>query len=207
MRLAWMPRGACLFQHREVASLQRFFLSMQRLCLYLGLAALWLLTGCCERCLKVQTDYLTHKDLASYYVNTPDPRQNVSAVGQRLIIGWVVPKPYLSYDDLHLEITIRFRNKEEIIEIFHLLKTRGTYVFSLFNEDYFQKRGILTYKVNLIGNGCILEEWRHQIWADFINVNAEAPSVDTRDAKQDAEQQSCEPANDDYPIDWNDPEF
>lgn len=167
--------------------------------IYIFFSAL-LLVGC-GHSLKVQTDYLTHKDLASYFVNTPDPRQNIAVVGQRLIIGWIVPKSYLSYNDLHLEVTIRFRNKEEVVEIFYLPKTRGTYVFALLGADYFQKRGILTYKVNLIGNGCILEEWRHQIWFDYINIKAEEPSASSLEEQPSALQEE------EYPIDWNDPDF
>src|ERR1051326_7558271 len=81
--------------------------SMKYLCL--GLLAV-LLVSCSQSCLKIQTDYLSHKTLASYYVGTPDPRQNDPAIGQRLIIGWSVPKSYLTYDNLRLEVSIRFRN-------------------------------------------------------------------------------------------------
>lgn len=199
MQHIWRKRGAFLLRYDRPIYRHLF----PRLGLFVALVCI--LTSC-GHSLKVQIDYLTHKDLASYYVNTPDPRQNVSAVGQRLIIGWIVPKAYLSYDDLHLEITIRFRNKEEVVEIFHLLKTRGTYVFSLFNEDYFSKRGILTYKINLIGNGTILDSWRHQIWFDLIQVNASEQSSPPSGTTQKEEQQ-CVPESEDYPIEWNDSEF
>lgn len=149
-----------------------------------------LLCSCGKSCLTIQTDYLTYKNLASYYVGTPDPRQNVPTVGQRLIISWSVPKAWLSYENLHLEVTIRFRNREEVVETFYISKTRGTYVFALLNCDYFAKRGILTYKIDLIGGDCILEEWRHKIWADLIQINQEAA---------DAQPEPVE----DYPIDWD----
>lgn len=147
---------------------------------FLWLTVATLFWSCCNCSLIVQTDYLTHKDLASYHVNTPDPRRNISAVGQRLIVGWRIPKSYLSYQDLHLEVTIRYRNREEIVEIFHLLKTRGTYVYSLFNEDYIAKRGILTYKVAIIGGGCVLEEWKHQIWTDLISIDRDNDLMEDR---------------------------
>lgn len=161
---------------------------------YLLLLIPILLSSCCQSCLTIQTDYLTHRNLASYYVGTPDPRQNVPAVGQRLIISWSIPKQYLSYENLRLEVTIRFRNREEIIEIFHIQKTRGTYVFALLNADYFSKKGILTYKIDLIGGDCILEEWRHKIWMDLILVDQ---------TQKDEEKEDCETANE-YPIDWSD---
>lgn len=164
-------------------------------------AYLWLLietflSSCSSHSLTVQTDYLTHKDLASYYVNTPDPRQNITAVGQRLIICWSVPKSYLAYDDLHLEVTIRFRNHEETIELFHLSRARGTYVFALLNGDYLAKEGILTYKVNLAARDLILEEWRHQIWVDLISVNQESHLLPRTANKNEASE------DDEYMIDW-----
>lgn len=167
---------------------------------YLWFLALALLSSCGKSCLTVQTDYLTHKNLASYYVGTPDPRQNVPTVGQRLIISWSVPKTYLSYENLRLEVTIRFRNREEVIEIFLIQKTRGTYVFALLNNDYFTKRGILTYKIDLFGGDCLLEEWRHKIWADLILINQEEDNNQTGIR----EEPGREFQEDDYPIDWND---
>lgn len=140
-----------------------------------------LLSSCSKSSLSVQTDYITYKNLASYYVNTPDPRLNCPVIGQRLIISWSVPKTYLSYEDLHLEITIRFRNREEVVEIFNLLRCRGTYVYSIFNQEYIEKRGILTYKIDLVGGGCVLEEWRHQIWTGLIEIKQE----ERREAEED----------------------
>lgn len=172
-----------------------------------------LLCSCRNCSLTVQTDYLTHKDLASYHVNTPDPRQNVSAVGQRLIIGWSIPKHYLCYKNLHLEVTIRYRNREEVIEIFHLLKNRGTYVYSLLNQDYLAKRGILTYKVAVIGGGCILEEWRHQIWTELISIDRNNDLQENRGSGILDDQGNGVMENvremqheyeDEYPIDWKD---
>lgn len=160
---------------------------------YLFLVIAVLFGSCSKSHLTVQTDYLTHKDLASYFVDTPDPRQNVTSLGQRLIICWSVPKNYLRLDHLHLEVTIRFRNRDEVVEIFHLSRTRGTYVFSLLNADYLIKKGILTYKVNLIGGGCILEAWRHQIWTELISMNQTDANVEEA-CNQEMEEE--------YPVDW-----
>jgi hypothetical protein len=178
---------------------------------FLLLSMATLFCSCRNSSLTVQTDYLTHKDLASYHVNTPDPRQNISAIGQRLIIGWCIPKDYLNYENLHLEVTIRYRNREEVIEIFHLLKTRGTYVYTLYNEEYLAKRGILTYKIAIIGGGCILEEWRHQIWTDLIFIDRDNDAFDVRgndiiegggnNVMDDVRKMQHE-YEDEYPIDW-----
>jgi len=161
--------------------------------------------SCCRSSLTVQTDYLTQKDLASYYVGTPDPRQNFATVGQRLIICWSLPKFYLSYQDLHLEVTIRFRNRQEIIEIFDILQARGTYVFELLNSDYALKKGILTYKVDLVGGGVVLEEWRHKIWSDLIVHNIGGAGLqESQDVVMDDVKNMQREYEDEYPIDWHD---
>lgn len=129
-----------------------------------------LVMGCTQSRLKVHTDYVSHENLASYYVDTPDPFLNCPPVGQRLIISWKVPKDDLLLDDLQVQATIRFRNREEVTVKIPICKSRGYYIYSLLNDDYFAKCGILTYKVELIGGGMILEEWQHQIWHELIRV-------------------------------------
>lgn len=129
-----------------------------------------ILSSCTQSHLAVYTDYLSHENLASYYVGTPDPYLNCPTIGQRLIIVWSLKKKHLLYEDLHLNISIRFRNKQEITLNYPIRKVQGTYVYSLLNQDYIDADGILTYKVELIGGGCLLDEWRHQIWTNLILV-------------------------------------
>jgi len=133
-----------------------------------------LFTSCQQSYLTVQTDYLSYKNLASYYVGTPDPRMNCPPIGQRLIISWSVPKSFLCYENLHLEVIIRFRNRQEQIELFNISNQRGTYVYTILNNDFIEKQGILTYKIDLVANDCVLEEWRHQIWAELIEIPYES---------------------------------
>ena len=129
-----------------------------------------LLSGCQPSFLNVQTDYLTYKDLASFYVKTPDPRLSACNFGQRLIISWSLPKHFLKKEHLQLEVTLRFRNREEILEIIPIGKQRNTYVYPLLNEDYLEKGGILTYKIDLKDKENILEEWRHLMWTESIEI-------------------------------------
>ncbi len=129
---------------------------------------IFVLSGCSREYLTVYTDYLSHKNLASYRVGTPDPLLNNPPVGQRLIISWSFPKSFLSKDNLHLELKVRFRNREEIKETVAICRASGTYYYYLINQDFFEKGGILTYRVDLIGDGEVLEEWRHQLWTELI---------------------------------------
>lgn len=123
------------------------------------------------------SEYVTVNSLASYHIDTPDPLLNNPPVGQRLFISWDLPKTYGCYEDLHMELFIRFRNREQDSLNIKLCNLSGTYVYGLYNDDFFKKDGILTYKILLMGGGEVLDEWRHQIWVDMISFPEEAPSL------------------------------
>lgn len=141
--------------------------------LALSTAFTLLLTSCEETYISAHTDYLSHENLASYVIKTPDPLLNNPPVGQRLIVGWSVPRSYLDLDNLHLVVTIRFRNRTETIENLDILRRKGTFIYPVMDQDYFTTRGILTYKIDLMCGEQVLEEWRHQIWTELINVERE----------------------------------
>lgn len=143
--------------------------------------SLLICSSCANSFLSVHTDYLSCENLASYHVGTPDPRLNNPPIGQRLIVIWAVPRPCLYYNDLYLDVTIRFRNREEIRERVEVDRMHGTYVYELLNDDYIEKGGMLTYKIDLIGDGYILEEWRHQIWTETIDIPFQQPQNATCD--------------------------
>lgn len=127
-----------------------------------------LLCSCSDRHVTAYTEYLSHQDLASYYVGTPDPALRNPPFGQRLIVRWDIPSDYLICDDLHLHIRILYHNSEELCEKLPITETRGTYIHSLLNECYCEKEGILSYQIDLIGDNVILERWHHQLWVELI---------------------------------------
>jgi len=131
----------------------------------LGCAAL---VGCTADKLNVYTEYYSFEDLASYHVETPDPILHDPPVGQRLVVSWSLPSDYLLCEDLHILVHIRFCNKEEVIKKICIEENTGIHTFCLTNESYFEKGGILTYKVELYGNHILLDEWCHQLWVDLI---------------------------------------
>jgi hypothetical protein len=132
---------------------------------------LFCLTSCTYRPLVVQTEYISHENLASYQVGTPDPRLNEPMIGQRLILTWSIPKSYLDYEDLHIHLKVRFHSREEEELEIPVHSHYGTYVYSLVDEKFCASRGILTYKAEMIANHCILEEWRHQLWSELISFD------------------------------------
>jgi hypothetical protein len=158
---------------------------MQHRCRYaLSLLTLLLFSSACtDSKLTVHTDYLSHENLASYYVGTPDPRLFNPTIGQRLIISWSLPNDYLNYTQVDLNIRIRFKNREEVSETRAICVKTGSYVYALVNDDYFDKGGILTYKVDMIADGTVIEEWRHQLWTELIRFDCDVNAKEEDDER------------------------
>lgn len=131
-----------------------------------------LLLAACKPCsyLTVHTDYISHRTLASYYVNTPDPLLDNPPIGQRLIVSWSIPKFILPGNDLYLKIYLRYWNRAEEIKTEPVTRARGTIAYAVMNEEYIETRGIMSYKVELIDNGEVLSEWKHQVWTEVIHI-------------------------------------
>lgn len=144
---------------------------MQKLKCFCFSLLIFVLTSCSANKLLVQSEYFSHEDLASFYVNTPDPLQNDPPVGQNLRIFWKFGGTFCNYKDVSIHYTIRLRNKEEIDRTFTVTCPRGYFTYSLYNEDYFDSGGILTYKVELMADGILLEEWRQHLWKELIQFD------------------------------------
>ncbi len=125
-------------------------------------------TGCYSKRVTVQTKYFSNEDLASFYVNTPDPLQNNPPVGQSLLISWRLKHELCKYSLVEIRYTIRLRDKTEFTESYPINRNRGYFTYSLYNDDYFKSGGIATYKVQLVGDGEVIEEWLHQLWQELI---------------------------------------
>lgn len=156
---------------RRTVALQRALLSA---CLLFVL--ILLLSSCCSRYLSVHSDYLSHRNLASYHVDTPDPLKACPPIGQRVLISWSLPKQWRlgrASRDIFLDITLRFGNREECHFKWPIAKRKGTYLFSLLDDDYLEKEGISTYKVDLVDGSFVLESWRHQLWKELISFSSQ----------------------------------
>lgn len=139
--------------------------------IFFALAIFNVLLCSCSSCpLSVQTEYLHREKLASYHVNTPDPLLDAPLLGQKLLVDWSLTKDYLCYEDLHLDIIIRFWNHQEFKSYVPIAQLTGTYLYEIRGEQFSELGGIQTYKVDLVGSGCILDEWKHQLWVELIKV-------------------------------------
>lgn len=136
--------------------------------------------------LTVQTEYLSHENLASFHVGTPDPRLRNPPLGQRLVVSWSLP----GWDNVtpyELIVQIRFKNGTSSFEQIPIDRPKGTYVYSLLNEEYFSNGGFKTYVARISRDGEVIEEWRHQLWANLIEIREDLGEDETEDEETDQE--------------------
>lgn len=135
--------------------------------LIFSLFALLCFSTACQQRLSVQTQYFTYEDLASFYVHTPDPQVNNPPAEQRLVITWDLPSCYRESEKT-LNIHVRLKNREKIEESIPLNSPKGTYIFTICKDRFFETGGYLTYKIEVLADGKIVEEFQHQLWTELI---------------------------------------
>lgn len=136
------------------------------------IAAMALATTSCSyfHGISARTHYLGPEHLASVQLHTPDPRKGQPYYGQRLIVSWDLPSSYMEKPDLHLLLQVRYRDHSEMVVSWPLLKKHGTYTYDLLGEAYDTKGGIMTYKVQVLSENHVLEEWVQKLWVDLIKI-------------------------------------
>lgn len=124
-------------------------------------------TSCCQK-LSVRTEYINETSLASFHVESPDPRRECPFNGQQLIVSWYIPDALWHRQHLLIDLTIRYRNNEEIHRTITADRQIGTFVYMLQNEEFWKVGGILTYKILLFEEGEVTETWYHPLWKERI---------------------------------------
>lgn len=130
----------------------------------------FLFEGCTQSPINAQTEYITRQGLASYHIGTPDPSLNHPVVGQRMILKWSLPEDCMKVLDLHMVVTMRFRDGSQRGFNMDIYKSSGIKIYTLPTEEFCQTGGINTFKVDLVGDGNVLYEWRHQLWVELIDL-------------------------------------
>jgi hypothetical protein len=133
----------------------------------LNLFFLALITGCSSPELSLYTEYISIQSLPSYIIGTPDPRLYCPDYGEKLHISWFLPHEFYC-NEIYLYLHLLYGNGAYDEKWIRVDSLDGVYALPLLNEEYREKDGIFTYKVALIGDGCILLERRHILWAEPI---------------------------------------
>lgn len=132
------------------------------------------MTACTRPPLQVEIKYISRESLASYYVNTPDPRLFYPKVGQELLIQWNLPEVEFS-QDLMLVVFLNMRDYTEREFAFRLNNASGHKVISVANEDYFSTGGILSFRVEILRGNVPLYSRNHQLYVKLIRLDEESP--------------------------------
>ncbi len=136
-----------------------------------GICLVSSLTSCSIHPLTVQTQYLSHENLASFHIGTPDPRLDNPTIGQRLLIQWCLSKSVFDGQELTLHLKIRFHiHTEDEIQI-PITNKRGYYLYNLTNEEYCKTKGVLTYLAEIRSGECVVASWKHPIWTPLISFD------------------------------------
>lgn len=132
------------------------------------LGLMFTMISCSHPYLSVRSDYFSRKDLASYHLDTPDPRKNQALYGQRIYTHWYLPSSAFSEDKTFLEIRVHLKNGQELIEK-KLLKNRiGRYTYPIQGDVYTESGGLLSYLVQIIADGKVVAESRHKFYRESI---------------------------------------
>lgn len=137
---------------------------------FLSVVALVLCTGCSKADLSVRSEYYNREHLASSVMDTPDPRKESSAFGQRLIINWSVPNEIFKQGPLELVLKVRLQDGEEKDTKILLKKSFGQTFYPIFGNDFTKKGGLQSYYAELLSNGKKLAKSRHKLWVEKINI-------------------------------------
>jgi hypothetical protein len=119
---------------------------------------------CSCRRLDVERRFVDQRNLASTFVGSPDPLQTHPPVGEQLWVYWNIPANLIK-DDLTLTVKIIFKNLEEDRVAYLVTRRHGRYVYSLLDQDYKKKGGILAYEAEVTdGGGAVIKLVTSQMW-------------------------------------------
>jgi hypothetical protein len=142
------------------------------------------LTGCIGRRVDVQTLYLTRESLASAIVVTPDPALFHPSIGQRLLVQWNLRREFCCYQTLSFKLTVRFRTHQEQVIQKQIKTKQGSYLYELLDDAFCQSGGIVTYRLEIYGDNCLIDSWQHPLWAKLITFDY---SLATKDPASSAD--------------------
>ena len=84
---------------------------------------------------------------------------------------WAVP-PKILKEKPELVFHVLYKNHTQEEIIYPIEDRFGMEVFSLLNEQYQSKGGLLTYHAEIrTKNGKVYREWTHQLWVHLITLS------------------------------------
>lgn len=126
----------------------------------------------CEKYyLSVKRESVDRNKLASTYVKSPDPRQKNPPKGEALIMEWRLPRSS-SEEKMTLVLDILYKNHSQDTFSYPIFRSRGVITYVLLDNDYKEKKGLLSYKAEMQNEqGETMKEWKQQLWTQLLVVD------------------------------------
>lgn len=111
---------------------------------------------------------INQDSLASTFTKAPDPRQKNPPRGQQLLIKWNLDQD-VSIETCQVIINIIYKNFEQ--EQIALIPRSKQEEFSLFllGERYDEKKGFLTYHIQIFSSDKQIAQYQHPLWFERKN--------------------------------------
>lgn len=140
------------------------------------LFCLFTLAGCDKYYLSLRQVPIDSQYLASSHIGSPDPRQADPPTGQKVVMQWAVP-PELLKQKPSLVFHVIYKNHTQEELVYPIEDRMGMEVYSLLNQAYRDKGGLLTYHAEIrTKDGKVYKEWAHQLWVHLITFEEESSS-------------------------------
>ncbi len=123
------------------------------------------LSSCQKNYLWVEQEWIDQRHLASYFVQSPDPKLRTLKEGKKIIIYWKIPSKKFQKNSC-LFFTAKFWDQTEKFFTYPLKKNSGYTTF------FFPKKlKLYTYQIQLLDEkNQIIENWKHQLWTEPIRI-------------------------------------
>lgn len=139
--------------------------------LFLIIIVIGMCTGCHRKYLTARSEAIDCEYLASFYVDTPDPRNNRGFCGQQIVVEWNLPSSDRHRPNLNLVLSMITTNHRFEKVTVPLRSQCGNYIYRLTNQCLCEKGAVLTYKAEIYSGNNLLQCWQQQGWVDWISYN------------------------------------
>lgn len=141
---------------------------------------LFFLSGCQKYYLTLRQIPVDSEYLASHHVSSPDPRQLQPFFGQKVVMQWSIPSKLLLQNP-QLVFHIIYKDHTQESMVYPIKHRNGVEIFSILNDTYQLKEGILTYQAYICTqDGTIYRDWKHQLWVQLIKLEDSTDSFPSR---------------------------
>ncbi|ADH20765.1 hypothetical protein AB8868_01605 [Chlamydia trachomatis] len=155
-------------------SLLRYLLSFLRYCYSKWWAAAFsalCLGGCSQPALSSFLEFIDNDYTAAAHLGI-DRGCVTESVGQQLVVTWGLPSRFRDSLPMVLHVWVYYGNGEAAKFSCDVQHLSGYQVYTLKENDYQDRQGIISYKVSLTKDGKEILSRSHHLWMEVISLKA-----------------------------------